>query len=279
MKPRFIGIGGQRCGTAWIYNCLDEHPELCLPQKELNFFVHDEKYTQGNSWYENQFGSCKSYALAGEMSSLYLYDDQAPDRIYHFDPNLLLIASIRNPAERTYSAYLNGIAAGEIPKELIFESALQQYPDLLEKSLYAPGLTRYKSYFGSKLLVVIYEELVANPEKSFTQIYEHLEVDPTFIPSMARVEVNVGRRPKSTWVDQQFNNAGDLARALNLRQLLRWAKKIGIVSKLREMNTQSSTETLSSETRKMLNDYFMKDIEELSNIVKKPLTSLWLKET
>ena len=96
---------------------------------------------------------------------------------------------------------------------------------------------------------------------------------------MARVEVNVGRKPKYTWVDQQFNNAGDLARALNLRPILRWAKKVGIASKLREMNSQSSKGNLSIETRKILNDYFMKDVEEVSNIVNKPLSSIWLKES
>ena len=97
---------------------------------------------------------------------------------------------------------------------------------------------------------------MANPEKWFSAIYEFLEVDPNFSPTMARVEVNVGRKPKSTWVDQQFNNAGDLARALNLRKLLRWAKKVGIVSKLRNMNTQADNQSIPTEVYKKLNDYF-----------------------
>tara|TARA_B100000686_G_scaffold57681_2_gene61913 strand:- start:1534 stop:2367 length:834 start_codon:yes stop_codon:yes gene_type:complete len=276
MKPKFLGIGGQRCGTAWIYNCLDEHPSLCLPQKELNFFVHDEKYDQGTTWYENHFNSCGRATYAGEMSSLYLYDKRAPQRIYDFDPNLKLIASIRNPSDRTYSAYLNGIASGEIPRTKAFEDALNDFPDLLEKSAYSEGLERFKGIFNENLLILVYEEIVANPEKWFSAIYEFLEVDPNFSPTMARVEVNVGRKPKSTWVDQQFNNAGDLARALNLRKLLRWAKKVGIVSKLRNMNTQADNQSIPTEVYKKLNDYFAKDIENTSQISGKPLTKIWL---
>ena len=93
---------------------------------------------------------------------------------------------------------------------------------------------------------------------------------------MARVEVNVGRKPKSTWVDQQFNNAGALARALNLRKLLRWAKKVGIVSKLRKLNTQADNQSIPTEVYKKLNDYFAKDIENTSQISGKPLTKIWL---
>ena len=276
MKPKFLGIGGQRCGTAWIYNCLDEHPRLCLPQKELNFFVHDEKYDQGAAWYENHFNSCSKTAYAGEMSSLYLYDERAPQRIYDFDPNLKLIASIRNPTDRTYSAYLNGIASGEIPRTKAFEDALNDYPDLLAKSSYFPGLERFKSIFNENLLILVYEEIVANPEKWFSAIYEFLEVDPKFAPTMARVEVNVGRRPKSTWVNQQFNNAGDLARALNLRGLLRWAKKAGIVSKLQNMNMQTDSQSVPNEVNKKLNDFFVEDIESVSRLVGKPLSKIWL---
>ena len=93
---------------------------------------------------------------------------------------------------------------------------------------------------------------------------------------MARVEVNVGRRPKSTWVNQQFNNAGDLARALNLRGLLRWAKKAGIVSKLRNMNMQTDSQSVPNEVNKKLNDFFVEDIESVSRLVGKPLSKIWL---
>jgi len=75
----FIGIGGQRCGTAWIYNCLEEHPQLCLPFKEINFFIHEEKYAYGTKWYDSYFRKTRNRELAGEVSSLYLYHLEAPD--------------------------------------------------------------------------------------------------------------------------------------------------------------------------------------------------------
>jgi hypothetical protein len=33
----FIGIGVQRGATSWLYSCMHEHPEICAPEKEINF--------------------------------------------------------------------------------------------------------------------------------------------------------------------------------------------------------------------------------------------------
>ena len=37
--PNFICIGAQRAGTTWLHDCLNEHPEVYVPEKkELHFF-------------------------------------------------------------------------------------------------------------------------------------------------------------------------------------------------------------------------------------------------
>lgn len=44
-QPYFIGIGGQRCGTTWLYSHLKKHPEIWMPPvKELHYFSRDDKY-------------------------------------------------------------------------------------------------------------------------------------------------------------------------------------------------------------------------------------------
>jgi hypothetical protein len=45
MKPTFIGLGAQKCTTAWLYNILEDHPQITLaaPQdgdKDAKFFSY-----------------------------------------------------------------------------------------------------------------------------------------------------------------------------------------------------------------------------------------------
>lgn len=49
MKPEFIGIGAQRCGTSWLFNQLRMHPEFKLPFiKEFHYFDRNRKYPSPN---------------------------------------------------------------------------------------------------------------------------------------------------------------------------------------------------------------------------------------
>ena len=36
--PHFVGVGGPRCGTTWIFKMLRAHPQVWMPWKELHFF-------------------------------------------------------------------------------------------------------------------------------------------------------------------------------------------------------------------------------------------------
>ena len=39
--PDFIAIGAQRSGTSWIRACAYDHPQICMPRKETNFFTSE----------------------------------------------------------------------------------------------------------------------------------------------------------------------------------------------------------------------------------------------
>jgi hypothetical protein len=40
MLPNFIGIGAPRCGSTWLHELLQSHPQVYVPQrwKEVYFF-------------------------------------------------------------------------------------------------------------------------------------------------------------------------------------------------------------------------------------------------
>ena len=56
MKLDFIGIGTARSNTTWLYKCLQEHPDIFMPQKkELHFFDSDSQFNKGINFYNNYF--------------------------------------------------------------------------------------------------------------------------------------------------------------------------------------------------------------------------------
>src|SRR5436190_128677 len=152
--PDFIGIGAQRTGTSWIYACLYEHPQICMPRKEINFFSRDRNWSRGFEWYEGIFAECRPAAIAGEFSTSYLPDPETPTRIRHRYPEVRLIVSLRHPVDRAYSNYLNDIVAGEVLSGQGFQEALREHPEYVEAGRYAQHLRNYLDLFPREQLLV-----------------------------------------------------------------------------------------------------------------------------
>jgi hypothetical protein len=72
--PEFIGIGGGRCGSSWLYENLRKHPDIWMtPQKEIHYFDRSESYPSPNRFsesnpYKRLFGnSAKSRLFRKEL--------------------------------------------------------------------------------------------------------------------------------------------------------------------------------------------------------------------
>jgi hypothetical protein len=116
----FIGIGAAKCGTTWLAKCLEEHPDILMSsgksKKELLFFnnsesvdkFRDEKvsyFDKGYSWYLKQFPDPEIGKIRGEFTTLYLTDTDAAKRIKEFNPNVKIIAILRNPINMINSTH------------------------------------------------------------------------------------------------------------------------------------------------------------------------------
>lgn len=105
MKPSFLIIGGQKCGTTSLYRYLSEHP-LVVPsyRKEVSFFTGN--FDKGIDWYLAQFPPLESQEkIAGEATPNYIFYPHAPKRVFEFFPEIKLVALLRDPVERAISHY------------------------------------------------------------------------------------------------------------------------------------------------------------------------------
>jgi len=123
-KPDFLIIGGQKCGTTWLWNMLHQHPETDLPEKkEIHYFGGIENYRKGTQWYYNHFRDVDPGKVTGEASTSYLfdripywyntspqieYDDSLPtiaELVRQELPDVRIIAILRDPVRRAISGY------------------------------------------------------------------------------------------------------------------------------------------------------------------------------
>jgi hypothetical protein len=273
--PDLIGIGAQRSGTSWIYACLYEHPEACLPVKEAHFFSRERNWPKGYDWYETIFDRCPQNATVGEFSTSYLSDPETPKRIYQRYPQVKLIASLRNPVTRAYSNYLNDLKAGAVKREVSFWQALQDHPEYIDQGRYATQLKQYFECFPrEQLLVCIYEDCLKDPLGFIQGIYRFIEIDSSFSPALVNARVNEGQVPRFFLVNLLLTKTSEALRKMGLHRIWWLAKKTNFANRIRHANTLKSgpDQYLSPPERADLYGRLEGEIDDLERLIGRNLS-------
>ena len=169
MLPNFVIIGTEKAATTWLAKCLGQHPDVFMAEvKETYFF--STHFKKGPKWYESQhFGDWAGQTAIGEATPGYINNPEVPGRIQSaLGDEVKLIASLRHPVDRAYSAFWMRLSRGDIPFDADFRTIYQRD----EYGLRTRGncfvqLSRYLEYFPREnLSVLIYEELKRDNQKA-----------------------------------------------------------------------------------------------------------------
>lgn len=189
--PTFLIIGAQKSATRWLRRHLGEHPEVFTADKELRFF-NGGRFHQGLDWYRTNFEEWNGESVIGEATPSYMMWRESPARIAaRIDeslPDVRLIALLRNPVDRTYSAFLHHMRAGRIsPDEDLLERVRSVPPEedglgLISGGWYAASLASYFERFGERLKVFLHDDAVGDPERLYAQALEHVGASADFVP-------------------------------------------------------------------------------------------------
>jgi len=165
-KVDFLIIGAQKSATTSLRSFLSEgHDEIYMHHTELHFWNRDNQYQdgQGLGAYLQNFSGASSNQIVGEKSPSYLPSEVCPARIANHFPSVKLIAILRNPAERAYSAFWHGKRVGAIAQSMSFGESIRNYKenggtpygDLITQGFYARHLLRYLDHFPSQQLKIM----------------------------------------------------------------------------------------------------------------------------
>jgi Sulfotransferase domain len=202
--PDFVIIGAEKAGTTFLYWQLCQHPYVePAAEKELHFFDSPKWSNRDVRWYRSQFPPPAwrdgQKVITGEASPYYLFHPTSPFRASETMPDVKLIALLRNPVDRAYSAYNHKVAAKWEP--LSFEEALAEEEKRtageLERMLsddsyygrnirvhayrsrgiYVDQLQRWHEHFPrDQLLVLKSEDLFADPIETVETVHEFLDL-------------------------------------------------------------------------------------------------------
>lgn len=191
MSPTFLCLGGQRCGTTWLYEALKQCPTVQVSRDKETDFFNRKLFSQNLADYESYFDGLKGRpvpAVCGEVSPNYcLLKRPGIELIHQLYPDLRLVLILRNPVERSISqAWLDLCYLRHRP-----ERRLRAFEYLLHaerwrtqrRNDYAAILRDWRAVFGTEALyVALYDDLVAEPRGFFRAVLRHIGADDWLLP-------------------------------------------------------------------------------------------------
>ncbi|WP_458040313.1 MULTISPECIES: sulfotransferase domain-containing protein [Bacteria] len=208
LAPDFLVIGGQRCGTTSIFRAFEQHPDIVRPtlNKGVNYF--DMNYHRGTRWYRGHFPLARGIrrtrpegttVATFEASGYYMFHPLAPERIARDFPGIKIVAMLRDPVERAYSAWKHESARGfddwsferAIAEEAErtrgerermiadprYQSFNYRHHSYTARGDYSSQLEEYYRLFPAKNIHVVYSEtFFSDPEAEFARLTDFLGV-------------------------------------------------------------------------------------------------------
>jgi hypothetical protein len=216
--PDFFIAGAMKCGTTALYEMLRQHPQLHMPMKEPYFFAPElvprVPVAESLDAYLDLFEGAAPSQLIGEATPCYIRSVGAPGNMASLNPHARVIVIFREPVALIRSAHNMHVRHGHDVRSLRRALKLEcdrrvgrsltrtarkdgsnpkplLYSDLVRFTDQVEGLLAH--FPPENVLILIYDDLVADNQKVLGQIQSFLGVDA--MPLEPVVANEASRRP------------------------------------------------------------------------------------
>ncbi len=289
--PNFFIIGAPKCGTTSLASWLSKHPEIfmCRP-KEPYFFCSDIRSLRAAETMEDYLnlfaGSQAKHCAVGEASTTYLRSHFAVSHILKEIPQARFIVCLRNPVDMVASVHAQLIRGGrETELDLATAWVLQENR---RQGVAVPrvGLDQNDLQYGEmcrlgeqverlltqvprkRVLFVFLEDIARVPHEIYTEVLSFLEL-PDDNREVFSAE-NIRAMPRSRLLNRALMAAAILKYKLGIRHSLGFGS---MLTRLSTRKVKPEERDVSPAMRSEISAYFNKDIELLSQLVDRDLSS------
>jgi Sulfotransferase domain len=193
--PDVVGVGTMRSGTTWCWLMLTQHPRFAMAgrfYKELHFFDHYLGVQHIDPESYHRYFPRPAGTITGEWTPRYMFDYWTAPMLRMTAPHAKLLVLLRDPIERYLSALAFTRSRGHPATHAMLH---HQY----SRGLYGQQIQTLLEYFPvEQILVLQYEQCVADPARHMRQIFEFIglpsdEWQPDLDPHRS---INAAKIPK-----------------------------------------------------------------------------------
>lgn len=205
MNKHFIIIGAQRSGTTYLYNLLDEHPNIVMakPVKpEPKYFMREK--CDYSDYFKKYFFKTKGLdnVVLGEKSTSYIEDLQSSANIANTIKGCKILVLLRNPVFRAISNYKfsnnNGLDTRELYDAISNRVEINDdVPNIsvnpfkyVERGEYLRYLEQWEHNIDKENIKIVISESLFGNLTTIQDIYKFLGVDNQFCPLLLNNKIN-----------------------------------------------------------------------------------------
>lgn len=289
-KIEFLIMGAHKAGSTSLHRYLEGHPDIFMPHIEENrFFTKAEFFRNGDGYLNPFYGALESESVIGGKNVHVMYLPGALKRVRDYNPSIKLIAILRNPVKRAYSAYWFARSNGWETCET-FEEALEAESGRLKGSYeekteltylshghYAEQLERAAAIFGWRnIYVCLTSDLRDACHRTLSGIFRWLgvetnleELDEADRHMQSAMPIVPGLQRLLMARDAWYRRAARLALPQRYRPVL----QDKIVEPIRRMNMRRFRyPPMNRDTRRRLYAHFSPHNEALERLIDRDLS-------
>lgn len=275
--PDFFVVGAPKAGTTAVYQWLRSHQDVFLPCiKEPGYFAYanvsatprngpfDPEYVRQITVDNRSYADLYSMAgarMTGDVSPVYLLDENAAGRIAAARPDARIIIVLRDPVERAFSQFMHHVRDSLDACETFDEALENEGPRLRDgwswghgyatHGHYASQIERYLAVFPKEqILFLEYQSLQNDPNACWQRIITHLGIAQERLARNDRVNTTTGLAtvPSRPGLARRLRHPGGLQRLL--KKLMSARLRAGLRRVLE--GRQRPVPVLSAQTRRSL---------------------------
>ncbi|MCD7824471.1 MAG: sulfotransferase domain-containing protein [Clostridiaceae bacterium] len=289
MHLDFLCAGFSKCGTTSLQTALKKHTQIQLAQNKESYYLHWRKrYDDApERFVKKYYGEPGQGLVLGDIEPS--YHKKARDARECFGPDLKVILMMRNPIDAVYSNFKMLMKNPKEKKQVMyfrrhnrfhadmFDAYFQDYKNEgpVDRYHYEKYVQEYIDCFGREnVLLVIFEELIAEPERVMNQIQDFIGVKKKKYPALPKS--NEGKKVSKNLLGAAINcrlyQKKLSLKASSEKEMERYRRRAKFWHKYTYVD---NSEKMSQESRAELREFFADSVRALEHLCGRKLGEYW----